>query len=50
MVEKYKEKGSTFKYLCMDNRALTFDDGSFDIVIDKATLDSILVELSFAII
>jgi hypothetical protein len=27
----------------MDARALEFEDGSFDVVIDKATLDSILV-------
>ena len=30
----------------MDARAMEFEDGSFDGVIDKATLDSILVKIS----
>jgi ubiquinone/menaquinone biosynthesis C-methylase UbiE len=43
MTDKYKDKGPTFKYLQMDVRAMDFADNSFDVVIDKATLDSILV-------
>ena len=43
MTEKYKDKGPSFKYLQMDARAMDFPDGSFDTVIDKATLDSVLV-------
>jgi len=42
MQEKYKEKGPDFKYLHMDVRAMDFEAGSFDSVIDKGTLDSIL--------
>ena len=44
MTEKYKDKGPTFKFLQMDARAMDFPDNSFDAVIDKATLDSVLVE------
>jgi EEF1A lysine methyltransferase 4 len=43
MKEKYKEKPETFKYLLMDARAMDFPEASFDAVIDKATIDSILV-------
>jgi len=42
MTEKYKEKGPNFKYLQMDVRAMDFTD-QFDAVIDKGTLDCILV-------
>ncbi len=43
MGEKYKDKGPNFKYLQMDVRAMEFPENSFDAVIDKGTLDSILV-------
>lgn len=52
MNEKYKEKGSNFKCslliyyyidIFMDARAMEFEDGSFDVAIDKGTLDAILV-------
>lgn len=42
MSEKCKDKGPNFKYLVMDVRALDFETGQFDCVIDKGTLDSIL--------
>jgi ubiquinone/menaquinone biosynthesis C-methylase UbiE len=42
MAARYKEKGEDFKYLQMDVRAMDFPDGSFEAVIDKATLDSVL--------
>jgi len=42
MIEKYKDKGPNFKYQYMDVRAMEFENGSFDCVIDKGTLDSIL--------
>lgn len=43
MNEKYKEKGPNFKYSQMDVRAMDIPDRSFDAVIDKGTLDCILV-------
>ena len=43
MKEKYKEKGENFKYLLMDVKAMDFPEASFDAVVDKATLDSVLV-------
>jgi ubiquinone/menaquinone biosynthesis C-methylase UbiE len=45
MKEKYKEKPETFKYLLMDTRAMDFPEASFDAVLDKATIDSVLVML-----
>ena len=45
MKDKYKEKPETFKYLLMDVRAMDFPEASFDSVIDKATIDSVLVSL-----
>ena len=45
MKEKYKEKGDNFKYLLMDVKAMDFPEASFEAVIDKATLDSVLVLL-----
>jgi len=42
MQEKYKDKEATMKYVTMDARAMDFKDGTFDCVIDKGTLDSIL--------
>lgn len=46
MKEKYKEKPETFKYLLMDARTMDFPEASFDAVIDKATIDSVLVLVS----
>lgn len=43
MGEKYKEKGDVLKYQQMDVRAMNFNEGSFDAVLDKATFDSVLV-------
>lgn len=43
MKDKYKEKGDNFKYLLMDVKAMDFPQASFDAVVDKATLDSVLV-------
>lgn len=43
IVDKYKDKYSTLKFIQMDVRQMnSFDNGSFDAVIDKGTLDSIL--------
>jgi EEF1A lysine methyltransferase 4 len=42
MQELYKEKYSNMSYKHMDARQLTYEDGSFDAVIDKACFDSIL--------
>lgn len=44
MTEKYREKDS-IKYSQMDVRAMNFHEGEFDVIIDKATLDSVLVFL-----
>lgn len=42
MSEKYKEKCPGLKYTQMDVRAMEFEAGSFDVIIDKGTLDSVL--------
>mmetsp|Transcript_24214 Transcript_24214/g.28183 ORF Transcript_24214/g.28183 Transcript_24214/m.28183 type:complete len:222 (+) Transcript_24214:47-712(+) len=42
MNEKYRDKGPNFKFLQMDARSMDYEDGAFDIVVDKGTLDSIL--------
>jgi len=42
MVEKYKDKGPNFKFLTMDIMTTDFENGEFDAVIDKGTLDCIL--------
>jgi len=42
MQDKLKEKYPSLKYLQMDCRQMAFEAGSFDAVIDKGTLDSIL--------
>jgi len=42
MSEKYRDKQPTMKYYHMDARAMAFDDNSFDVVMDKGTLDSVL--------
>ena len=43
MAEKYKEKADVLKYMQMNVKAMEFSEGSFDAIIDKATLDSVLV-------
>ena len=43
MTELYKDKGTNFKYIQMDVRAMDFPANSFDAVIDKATFDSVIV-------
>ena len=45
MSEKYKEKADILKYVQMDARTMEFNESSFDAVIDKATLDSVLVNV-----
>ena len=43
MGEKYKNFGPDFKYVQMDARKMDFPADSFECVLDKATLDSMLV-------
>lgn len=45
MKDKYKDKGDNFKYMLMDAKSMDFPEASFDAVIDKATLDSVLVQI-----
>lgn len=45
MKEKYKDKPENFKYLLMDVKAMDFPEASFDAIVDKATLDSVLVNI-----
>ena len=45
MVEKYKEKADVLKYQQRDVRAMNFNEGYFDAILDKATFDSVLVIL-----
>jgi ubiquinone/menaquinone biosynthesis C-methylase UbiE len=42
MSEKYKDKEG-LKYSQMDAKAMNFHEGEFDAILDKATLDSVLV-------
>jgi ubiquinone/menaquinone biosynthesis C-methylase UbiE len=42
LVEKYKASRPSLKFIAMDARKLEFTDSSFDAIIDKGTLDSIL--------
>ena len=42
MQELYKDKYATMPYKQMDVRSLSYDDATFDAVIDKGTFDSIL--------
>jgi len=43
MAEKHKDKGDALKYQHMDVRTMTFNERSFDAILDKATFDSVLV-------
>lgn len=43
MQEKYADKESTFRYIEMDATDMEFADAEFDSVVDKGTLDSVLV-------
>ena len=43
-VEKMSRRFPNMRFLQMDMTSLTFEDHSFDIVIEKATLDSLLVD------
>ena len=45
MQEKYIDRGATFKYIAMDISEMEFGDSEFNVVIDKATLDSVLVSI-----
>ena len=42
MKEMYKDKCPELDFKQMDVRSLQFQDGTFDAVVDKGTLDSIL--------
>lgn len=48
MQEKYIDRGSSFKFMAMDISELEFSDGEFNVVVDKATLDSVLVQALFS--
>lgn len=43
MKEFSGDKGPTFKYLTMDVLDMEFNSDVFDVVIDKGTLDTVLV-------
>lgn len=43
MNDKCRHKKDDFKYEVMDIKNLTFEDGKFDVAIDKATLDCFFV-------
>lgn len=45
MAERHKECAQ-LSWLCMDARRLAFPDGVFDVVLEKGTLDAMLVEES----
>ena len=42
MQELYKEKCPNLPFKQMDARSLQYEDGTFDAVVDKGTIDSIL--------
>lgn len=44
--DKCRHKKDEFKYETMDVKNLTFEEGKFDVVLDKATLDCFFVEMS----
>ncbi|XP_065195073.1 eEF1A lysine and N-terminal methyltransferase-like, partial [Sycon ciliatum] len=44
MAERNAQRRPGMQFLKMDMRELTFDDGHFDCVLDKATLDAIMAE------
>jgi len=44
VVDRMKEQHGHMKWLAMDMTKMTFPDDTFDIVLEKATLDSLLVE------
>ncbi|KAL0201424.1 hypothetical protein M9458_004611, partial [Cirrhinus mrigala] len=43
MAERHKDCAQ-LSWLCMDARRLAFTDGAFDVVLEKGTLDAMLVE------
>lgn len=43
MAERHKDCAQ-LSWLCMDARRLAFSDGVFDVVLEKGTLDAMLVE------
>lgn len=49
MSEKYKDKEG-IKYSQMDAKAMNFHEGEFDAILDKATLDSILVNIKLNLV
>ena len=50
MVEKYKDRADVLKYIQMDVRAMEFNENSFDAILDKATLDSVLVNFIMIVV
>lgn len=49
MSEKYKDKEG-IKYSQMDAKAMNFHEAEFDAILDKATLDSILVNIKINLV
>ena len=46
MQEKYIDRDPSFKFIPMDISEMEFGDAEFNVVIDKATLDSVLVSFT----
>lgn len=42
LVERYEKEGIPIETRCCDVRSMSFNDGSFDVVVDKGTLDCLL--------